>query len=141
MDSISPAPRKLIKIFKKKKEKQLVLPNFKNTFVSVPIVPPNSMTQTSGEPDFPSTGIVATRSIHSWMASVMWGTTYRTKECKKTSWPYMYIKVKNETRKQNWFIGGKGGQRKTNLYSFPQIISPSLLVNNRLPYKKKNLSH
>lgn len=26
---------------------------------------------------------------------------------------------------------------KKNLHSFPQIISPSLLVNNGLPYKKK----
>lgn len=40
-----------------------------------PMVPPNSMTQTSGGPSFPSTGTAAARSIQSWMASVMWGTT------------------------------------------------------------------
>lgn len=31
----------------------------------VPIVPPNSMTQTSASPGFPSTGIFAALSIHS----------------------------------------------------------------------------
>lgn len=41
------------------------------------IVPPNSMTQTSAGPSFPSTGTSATRSIQSWMASVMCGTTYQ----------------------------------------------------------------
>ena len=40
-----------------------------------PTVPPSSMTQTSGGPGRPSTGTWATRSIQSWMASVMWGTT------------------------------------------------------------------
>jgi hypothetical protein len=34
------------------------------------------MTQTSAGPSFPSTGTCATRSIHSWIASVMCGTTY-----------------------------------------------------------------
>jgi len=43
--------------------------------INLPIVPPNSMTQTSAGPSLPSTGILATRSIHSWMASVMCGTT------------------------------------------------------------------
>lgn len=32
---------------------------------NLPIVPPNSMTQTSAGPSFPSTGIIAARSIHS----------------------------------------------------------------------------
>ena len=44
--------------------------------IIVPIVPPNSMTQTSAGPSCPSTGTIATRSIHSWMASVMCGTTF-----------------------------------------------------------------
>lgn len=52
----------------------------KNNIVILPIVPPNSMTQTSAGPSSPSTGIFATRSTHSWMASVMWGTTYRGRE-------------------------------------------------------------
>jgi len=40
-----------------------------------PIVPPSSITQTSAGPSLPSTGIMATRSIHSCMAFVMCGTT------------------------------------------------------------------
>lgn len=40
-------------------------------------VPPSSMMQTSGRPSRPSTAVCATRSIQSWMASVMWGTTCR----------------------------------------------------------------
>lgn len=44
-----------------------------------PMVPPSSMMQTSGS--FPSsvTGILATFSTHSWIASVIWGTTVETK--------------------------------------------------------------
>lgn len=34
-------------------------------YFNLPIVPPNSMTQTSAGPSCPSTGIFATRSIHS----------------------------------------------------------------------------
>ena len=41
-----------------------------------PTVPPSSITHTSAGPGLPSTGTWATRSIHSWMASVMWGTTW-----------------------------------------------------------------
>jgi len=44
-------------------------------WIPKPIVPANSTIQTSGRPSLPSTGIKATRSIHSWIASVMWGIT------------------------------------------------------------------
>lgn len=44
-----------------------------------PIVPPSSITQTSAGPSLPSTGIIATRSIHSCMAFVMCGTTLKSK--------------------------------------------------------------
>mmetsp|Transcript_16374 Transcript_16374/g.44882 ORF Transcript_16374/g.44882 Transcript_16374/m.44882 type:complete len:220 (-) Transcript_16374:337-996(-) len=40
-----------------------------------PMVPPSSITHTSGTPALPSTGRCATRWIQSWMASVMCGTT------------------------------------------------------------------
>jgi hypothetical protein len=40
------------------------------------------MTQTSAGPSFPSTGTCATRSIHSWIASVTCGTTYKYSESK-----------------------------------------------------------
>lgn len=36
----------------------------------------NILMQTSGSSPESSTGILATRSIQSWMASVMWGTTW-----------------------------------------------------------------
>ena len=41
-----------------------------------PIVPPSSMTQTSGGPSLPSTGFIATRSIQSCISSVICGTTW-----------------------------------------------------------------
>mmetsp|Transcript_10287 Transcript_10287/g.38139 ORF Transcript_10287/g.38139 Transcript_10287/m.38139 type:complete len:353 (+) Transcript_10287:527-1585(+) len=41
-----------------------------------PTVPPSSMMQTSGCPSCPSTGIFATRSIHSWISSVTCGITW-----------------------------------------------------------------
>ena len=44
-------------------------------FELIPMVPPNSITHTSAGPSLLSTGIIATRSIHSWIASVMCGTT------------------------------------------------------------------
>lgn len=42
----------------------------------IPTVPPNSMTQTSAGPSFPSTGIIDTDSIQFFIASVICGTTY-----------------------------------------------------------------
>ena len=42
-----------------------------------PTVPPSSMTHTWGRPALPSTGSAATRWIQSWIASVMWGTTWQ----------------------------------------------------------------
>jgi len=44
-----------------------------------PIVPPNSMMQTSGSVSSSVTGTLATFSTHSWMASVMCGTTTQRK--------------------------------------------------------------
>ena len=44
--------------------------------VLLPIVPPSSMTQTSAASSVPSTGFIATRSIHSCISSVMCGTTW-----------------------------------------------------------------
>ena len=94
-----------------------------------PIVPPNSMTQTSAGPSFPSTGTIATRSIHSWMASVMWGTTFYTKKKKqnehiKMLMHHYWIKIRIITY----------------LDSFSKIISFSLFVNNRLLHNKDNNS-
>jgi hypothetical protein len=51
----------------------------RNGYLMPPIVPPNSITQTSAGPSLPSTGILATRSIHSCMAFVMCGTTLKVK--------------------------------------------------------------
>lgn len=42
----------------------------------LPTVPPNSITQTSAGPSFPSTGMTETDSIQFLMALVMCGTTY-----------------------------------------------------------------
>lgn len=79
MDSISPTSINVqCEMQQRKHWKQLLWTLNKNIYdVIVPIVPPNSMTQTSAGPGWPSTGIIAARSIHSWIASVMWGTTYR----------------------------------------------------------------
>lgn len=44
-----------------------------------PTVPPSSMMHTCGLM-LSFTGFWATRSTHSWMASVMWGTTARRDE-------------------------------------------------------------
>ena len=88
------------------------------------------MTQTSAGPSFPSTGIFATRSIHSWMASVMCGTTYQQSKDE--------IKTKTPATITNSFKGENQNDH-TDLDSLSKIISSSLLLNNRLEtFKIKN---
>ena len=52
---------------------------------------PSSMTQTSGSLPDSSTGIFATRSIHSWMALVIWGTLFQSAKDSKTNSMHLHL--------------------------------------------------
>lgn len=69
-DSFSPANTQISLFYIQK----ILTKKSQFSVLMLPIVPPNSMMQTSGGPSFPSTGIIATLSTHSRIVSVMWGT-------------------------------------------------------------------
>lgn len=66
----------------------------------IPTVPPNSMTQTSAGPSFPSTGMIDTDSIQFLMASVMWWTTWNSSTLGSSNFLVHNLGILNKTVKR-----------------------------------------
>ena len=117
-------------------------------------------THTSGTPSRPSTGVCATRSTQSWIASVMWGTTCCNRGGEGTR-RYLCMPTQGVLRVHGLLPSQRGSllarqallplqhhalslhqpasipcPASTDLHRLPQVVSPPLALNHSLVVSK-----